>query len=44
MHADPADRILVATVRHPGATLVTGDRVLPEVAGQGYFKAMDAVV
>jgi PIN domain nuclease of toxin-antitoxin system len=28
MHADPADRILVATARHIGATLVTADAQL----------------
>jgi PIN domain nuclease of toxin-antitoxin system len=42
MHADPADRILVATARHLGATLVTADRALLEVARQGYFAVMDA--
>jgi PIN domain nuclease of toxin-antitoxin system len=42
MHADPADRILVATARHLGATLVTADRALLEIAKQGNFAAMDA--
>jgi PIN domain nuclease of toxin-antitoxin system len=42
MHADPADRILVATARHLGATLVTADRTLLELAKEGYFRAMDA--
>jgi len=42
MHADPADRILVATARHLRATLVTADRALLEYAGQGHFKAQDA--
>jgi PIN domain nuclease of toxin-antitoxin system len=42
MHADPADRILVATARHLGATLVTADRALLEFARQGHFKGMDA--
>jgi PIN domain nuclease of toxin-antitoxin system len=42
MHADPADRILVATARHIGATLVTADRTLLELAKRGYFKGMDA--
>ena len=44
MHADPADRILVATARHLGATLVTADRRLLDLAGKGYFRAMDAAV
>jgi PIN domain nuclease of toxin-antitoxin system len=42
MHADPADRILVATARHLGATLVTADGALLEFARQGHFVAMDA--
>jgi len=32
MHADPADRILVATARHLGATLVTADQALLRLA------------
>jgi PIN domain nuclease of toxin-antitoxin system len=44
IHADPADRILVATARHLGATLVTADKALLEIAGKGYFRAMDATV
>jgi PIN domain nuclease of toxin-antitoxin system len=42
MHADPADRILVATARHLGATLVTADKALLEFAKQGHFLGMDA--
>lgn len=42
MHADPADRILVATARHLGATLVTADAALLELARQGHFVGMDA--
>lgn len=42
MHPDPADRILVATARHLGATLVTADQVLLELASKGHFRAMDA--
>ena len=42
MHADPADRILVATARHLGARLVTADSALLEMARKGNFKAMDA--
>jgi PIN domain nuclease of toxin-antitoxin system len=42
MHADPADRILVATARHLGATLVTADAALLRLAGKGHFRAMDA--
>lgn len=42
IHGDPADRILVATARHLGATLVTADGRLLELAGKGCFRAMDA--
>jgi len=44
MHSDPADRILVATARKLGATLVTADRVLLEMAGKGHFAGMDATI
>jgi PIN domain nuclease of toxin-antitoxin system len=43
IHPDPADRILVATARHLGATLVTADRALLELAADGYFKVRDAM-
>ena len=42
MQADPADRILVATARQLGATLVTADEKLLELARHRHFKAMDA--
>jgi PIN domain nuclease of toxin-antitoxin system len=42
MHADPADRILVATARHLGATLVTADKALLELSRNGHLKALDA--
>jgi PIN domain nuclease of toxin-antitoxin system len=42
MHPDPADRILVATARHLGATLVTADRALLDLARYGHFAALDA--
>jgi PIN domain nuclease of toxin-antitoxin system len=44
MHADPADRILVATARHLGATLVTADLALLKFVRQGHFVGMDAAV
>jgi len=44
MHSDPTDRILVATARHLGATLITADGMLLEFAKQGHFVAMDAAV
>ena len=42
MHADPADRILVATARHLGATLVTADAALLQLAARGNFRTLDA--
>ena len=42
MHADPADRILVATARHLGVTLVTADHALLDLAVKGNFRAIDA--
>jgi PIN domain nuclease of toxin-antitoxin system len=42
MHSDPADRILVATARHLGATLVTADQALLKLATHGKFRALDA--
>jgi PIN domain nuclease of toxin-antitoxin system len=42
MNPDPADRILVATARHFGATLVTADQALLELARRGNFKALPA--
>jgi PIN domain nuclease of toxin-antitoxin system len=42
MHPDPADRILVATARYLGATLVTADGALLEMAGKGHFKGLNA--
>ena len=42
MHADPADRILAATARQLGATLVTADHRLLELSKQGRFRALDA--
>jgi PIN domain nuclease of toxin-antitoxin system len=42
MHADPADRILVATTLHLGATLVTADQALLQIATRGNFRALNA--
>jgi PIN domain nuclease of toxin-antitoxin system len=44
MHADLADRILVATARYLGATLVTADGALLDLAGKGHFRAVDATL
>lgn len=42
IHADPADRLIVATARHLGAVLVTDDRLLLDYAATGYLKVMKA--
>lgn len=42
MHPDPADRILVASARHLGATLITADHRLLALAKEGRFKALHA--
>lgn len=42
MRPDPADRMLVATARRMGATLVTADEALLALAARGDFRAMDA--
>jgi len=42
MHADPADRILVATARHLGATLVTADERLLRLAAKMHIRALNA--
>jgi PIN domain nuclease of toxin-antitoxin system len=39
-HKDPADRIIVATARHHGFTLVTGDGLILKYAEQGHVAAM----
>jgi PIN domain nuclease of toxin-antitoxin system len=42
MHPDPADRIIVATARHLGATLVTADQELLGLSKKGHFRGIDA--
>lgn len=42
-HGDPADRILVATARHLGATLVTSDEKLLAYGAAGHVKALPAL-
>lgn len=41
-HRDPADRILIATARVTGATLVTRDRRILDYAAKGYLRVLDA--
>lgn len=41
-HADPADRMIVATARHHQATLITADRQILAFAAAGHLIARDA--
>ena len=41
MHGDPADRLIIATARHLGAPIVTGDRKIIQYAQAGF---VDVVV
>ena len=41
LHFDPADRIIAATAREYGFTVVTRDRALLDYAKQGYLSAME---
>lgn len=40
LHGDPADRILAATSRNLGATLVTQDRLLLDYGAQSYISVL----
>lgn len=40
LHGDPADRIMVATARELGLTLMTRDRALLDYAGHGHLAAI----
>jgi PIN domain nuclease of toxin-antitoxin system len=40
LHADPADRLIVATARHLGAALVTADAALLAYAARGHLAAL----
>lgn len=42
MHADPADRIIVATARHLDAALVTADGLLLEYGRSGHVTTLPA--
>lgn len=41
MHGDPADRILIATARAEGLTLVTRDSLILSYAQKGHLTALD---
>jgi len=40
LHADPGDRLIVATARHLGAPIVTRDRRIIAYAGQGHVRVI----
>jgi PIN domain nuclease of toxin-antitoxin system len=40
LHSDPADRIIAATAREYGYTVMTRNRALLDYAGQGYLSAI----
>lgn len=42
VHGDPADRMLIATARRTGATLVTRDAAILAYAREGYLAVLDA--
>lgn len=41
-HADPADRLIVATARHWGAPLATADQAIAAYAEDGHLRVIDA--
>lgn len=41
LHGDPADRIIAATAREYGYTVVTRDRALLEYASAGHLRALE---
>lgn len=41
-HADPADRLIIATARHADATVFTVDRAILDYAAAGHVQAADA--
>lgn len=42
LHADPADRIIIATARHLGSPLLTADRAILDYGGAGHVLVIDA--
>jgi PIN domain nuclease of toxin-antitoxin system len=43
-HGDPADRIIIASARHLGASVVTADRKILAYSRQGHVQATNAEV
>lgn len=42
LHADPADRLIIATARHAGVPLLTADRAILAYGKAGHVHAVDA--
>jgi PIN domain nuclease of toxin-antitoxin system len=42
IHPDPADRIIAATARHLGSTLITADQLLLDYSKDGHIRAIKA--
>ncbi len=42
IHGDPADRLIAATARHLGSTLITDDQLLLDYSANGHIKAIKA--
>jgi len=42
IHSDPADRIIAATARHLGSTLITDDQLLLDYGKVGHLKTLKA--
>lgn len=42
LHTDPADRLIAATARHHGSTLITSDQLLLDYSKAGHIKALKA--
>lgn len=42
IHSDPADRVIAATARHLGSTLITADQLLLDYGKAGHLKTLKA--
>lgn len=42
IHSDPADRMIAATTRHLGSTLITADQLLLDYGKAGHIKTLKA--
>jgi PIN domain nuclease of toxin-antitoxin system len=42
IHSDPADRLIAATTRHLGSTVITADQLLLDYGKAGHIKTLKA--